>query len=418
MAKIAKIWANEILDSRGEPTLKVNLLLDNGVFGSASVPSGTSKGHFEAMELRDGDTNRYHGMGVLKAVKNTNNLICQELKGQQAEQANVDQLLNSLDGTVDKRNLGGNTILGVSLALSRAIAKTYKMPLYQYISLLLGEKEKGKNNPFPIPLLVLISGGEHARNNLDFQEFLIAPVHNLFSERLRIAVEVFQSLTSVLIEKSYSLEHVEEGGYGPDLFDNEKAIQIILEAIEEAGYLPEININLGLDAAATSFWQPPKYIFKNEKKAYNKEDLISLYQKLCSRYPIKLLEDPFGEEDWEGWEDITLKMGKKITLVGDDVFVTNSERLEKGIKQGIANALIIKPNQIGTLTETLKTVKIAKKADYKIVVSHRAGETNDSFISDLAFGIGASYIKAGAPERGERIAKYNRLLEIQEEIGL
>jgi len=418
MAEISKIHAREILDSKGSPTLEVDLFLSDGAHGRASVPAGASKGVFEALELRDGDVQRFHGLGVLKAVANVNDVINQKLKGQRARQEEIDRLLIMLDGTAEKKNLGSNAILGVSLALCKALAKSSKMPLYQYIAQIAGEKEKKQGDILPTPFLVLINGGAHAKNNLDIQEFLIAPTSsNIFSEQMRIAVEIFQSLTSILIEKSYSLALGDEGGYGPDLPQNEEALKVLLEAIERAGYIPEKDIVLGMDVAATALWKPPKYVFENEKMTYSTQELIAFYQKLINLYPIKIVEDPLAEEDWDGWRKITAQLGKKLLLVGDDIFATNKQRLQKGIELGIANALIIKPNQIGTLTETIQTIKTAKEAGYKIIVSHRSGETNDSFISDLAFAVGASYIKAGAPERGERIAKYNRLLEIQEEIG-
>jgi len=417
MAEITKIHAREILDSRGNPTLEVDLFLSDGAHGRASVPAGASKGVFEAIELRDGDMKRFHGLGVLKAVANVNNIISQKLKGQKAHQEEIDRLLIMLDGTAEKRNLGSNAILGVSLALCKALAESHKLPLYQYIAQIAGEKEKKQGDPLPIPFLVLINGGAHAKNNLDFQEFLIIPTSLTFAEQMRIAVEIFQSLTSVLVEKAYSLALGDEGGYGPDLPENEEALKVLLEAIERAGYIPERDIVLGMDVAATALWRPPKYVFENEKRTYSVGELIEFYQKLAKLYPIKILEDPVAEEDWDGWRKITTQLAGKLLLVGDDVFVTNKQRLQKGIELGVANALIIKPNQIGTLTETLQTIKTAKEAGYKIIVSHRSGETNDAFISDLAFAVGASYIKAGAPERGERIAKYNRLMEIQEEIG-
>jgi enolase len=416
MAKVKSINGREILDSKGNPTLEVDLFLDDGSVGRASVPAGVSKGVFEVLELRDGDLQRYQGMGVKKAVSNVNDTIQLKLKGMKASQNEIDKTLIELDGTKEKRNLGANAILGVSLALARAMAQSNKMPLYQYIAWLAGEKEKKKGDLLPTPLLVLINGGAHAKNNLDFQEFLIIPIKQPFSEQIRIASEIFHILTKILLEKAYSLALGDEGGYGPNLPSNEEAVKILLEAIERTGYIPEKDVVLGLDVAATAFWRPPKYILANEKRTFDLKDFLEYYQRLLKLYPIKLLEDPLSEEDWTGWQKITSILGGKTLLVGDDIFVTNKERLRKGIELKIANALIIKPNQIGTLTETLETIRMAKEAGYKIVVSHRAGETLDSFIADLAFAIGAQYIKAGAPERGERIAKYNRLLEIEEEI--
>jgi len=416
MAKITTIKAQEILDSRGNPTLEVDLFLDDGSSGRASVPSGASKGVFEALELRDGDSQRYHGLGVLKAMANVNEIITKNLKGKKADQAEIDQSLIELDGTVEKRNLGANAILGVSLALCKATANSLKIPLYQHIAQIAGEKPKTKDDPLPLPLLVLINGGAHAKNNLDLQEFLIIPTTPPFSQQLRISVEIFHALERVLLDKAYSLGLGDEGGFGPDLPSNEEAIKVLLEAIERAGYIPEKDVVLGIDVASTSLWRPPKYVFVNEKKTFTLEELFGYYQRLIKLYPIKLLEDPLAEEDWSGWQKITALLSDKILVVGDDIFVTNKERLKKGIELKVANALIIKPNQIGTLTETLQTAKMAKEAGYKIVVSHRSGETEDSFIADLAFALGTSYIKAGSPERSERVAKYNRLLEIEEEL--
>jgi len=417
VAKIELIRGREILDSKGNPTLEVDLYLDDGSFGRASVPAGASKGLFEAAELRDGDPKRFRGLGVQKAVALVNGSLNQKLKGMEAEQEKIDQFLIELDGTKEKRNLGANTILGISLALARAIANSQKEPLYQYLAQLAGKPRKTKDDPFPTPFLVLINGGAHAKNNLDLQEFLIAPTQEVYSEKLRVAVEIFQALTIVLIEKAYALALGDEGSYGPDLPSNEEAIKVLLESIERAGYLPERDVVLGIDAAATYFWHPPRYILTNEQQTLTVEGMMNYYHRLTKLYPIKILEDPLGEEDWLGWQKITKEFQEKLVLIGDDLFVTNPERLKKGIKMGVANGIIIKPNQIGTLSETLNTIKVAEEAKYQIIVSHRSGETVDTFISDLAFAVGASYLKAGAPERGERIVKYNRLLEIQEELG-
>jgi len=416
MSKIKKIKAREILDSRGNPTLEVDVYLGDGSCARASVPAGTSKGINEAHELRDGDEKRYHKKGVKKAVLNVNGVINDALKGKEAKQDEIDNLLCQLDGTQNKEKLGANAILGVSLSLCKTVANSLHLPLYQYISQVAGLGTKKKGDRIPTPFLVLLNGAKHAKNNLDFQEYCIIPDAKPFSEQLRIAVEIFQSLTNVLQEKAYPLALGDEGGYGPDLPSNEDGIKIVLEAIAKASYIPDRDIFIGFDFAATSFYQKPKYVFTNEKKTYTSDTLIEYYRKLIKLYPIKLFEDPLAEDDFIGWQKITANFGKNILLVGDDIFVTNPKLLAEGISRKIANALIIKPNQIGTLTETLETVSVAKKANYQIIVSHRSGETTDSFISDLAFAVSASYIKAGAPERGERVVKYNRLLEIEEEL--
>jgi len=417
MAEVKKIHAREILDSKGNPTLEVDVFLSDGTSGRASVPAGTSKGTSEALELRDGDEKRYHGKGVTKAVKNVNGVIFDALKDKEARQEEIDKLMNEIDGTPNKSNLGANAILSISLAVCKAAAQSSKMPLYQYISQVAGFRTRKKDDKIPTPFLVMLNGAQHAKNNLDFQEYCIIPETRPFNEQIRIAVEIFQSLTNVLQEKAYPLTLGDEGGYGPSLPSNEDGIKIVLEAIQKASYIPERDIFIGLDLASNHFWKKPKYIFINEKKSFDSNSLIEYYRNLMKLYPIHLLEDPMSEDDWAGWQKMTEICGKDVMLVGDDVFTTNSMLLKKGIEKKVANTVIIKPNQIGTLSETLETVKIAKKAGYKIVVSHRSGETTDSFISDLAFAIGADYIKAGAPERGERVVKYNRLLEIEEEIN-
>lgn len=416
MPKISKILSREILDSKSNPTLEVDVYLDDGTAGRASVPSGASKGTNEAHELRDGDETRYHGKGVKNAVANVNGIINDTLKGREPEQKTIDKLLNELDGTKTKEKLGANAILGTSLSVCKAMAISSRLPLYQYISQIAGYGVRKKGDLFPTPFLVLLNGAKHAYNNLDFQEYCIIPDVKPFKEQIRVSVEIYQSLTKFLIEKAYSLSLGDEGGYGPNLPSNEDGIKIILEAIVNASYIPERDIYIGLDIAASSFWQKPKYVFVNEKKSFSSDDLIEYYRKLIKSYPIKLMEDPFSEDDYSGWEKMTIDFGKKMLLVGDDIFVTNPTLLQQSIDRKIANACIIKPNQIGTLSETLQTVGLAKKAGYKIIVSHRSGETTDAFISDLAFAVSAHYIKAGAPERGERVAKYNRLLEIEEEL--
>ena len=417
MAKIKRIKGREILDSKGNPTVEVDVYLEDGVAARASVPAGTSKGKNEAWELRDEDERRYHKKGVSKAVKNINTVINDALVGKEPHQGEIDSLLIELDGTKNKSRLGANAILGVSIAVCKAAALSMRLPLYQYIAQIAGYGWRKKGDLLPTPFVVLINGAKHAHNNLDFQEYCIIPQTHPFAEQLRVAVEIFQSLTRVLQEKGYPLTLGDEGGYGPDLPSNEDGIKILLEAISRASYIPERDIYLGFDFAATSFWHKPKYIFTHEQKTYDTDQLIKYYQKLLKLYPVVLMEDPLAEDDLLGWKKITANLGNKITLVGDDIFVTNPTLLQEGVKAKIANATIIKPNQIGTLSETLKAIDIAKKAHYKIVVSHRSGETTDAFITDLAFAVGASYLKAGAPERGERVVKYNRLLEIEEEIN-
>lgn len=415
MAKIASIKAREILDSRANPTISVDVILDDGSMGRASVPAGASKGINEALELRDGDPSRYHGLGVLKAVSNVNTVIASALIGQEPNQEAVDRILNELDGTPEKKNLGANALIGTSIAVCKAAAASFKIPLYKYLARLLNNEDK-IGQVFPSPLSVLISGGAHAKNNLEFQEFLISPIASSFSEQIRMAVEVFQTLTSVLKEKAYSLALGDEGGYGPDLPSNEEAIKVLLEAIGRADYVPERDIILGLDVASSRFWQPPKYVLEYEKRSLETDEFISYLKRLVKLYPIKVLEDPLSEEDWMGWQKLTSELSDGILIVGDDLFATNKSRVEKGISLKTANAVLIKPNQIGTLSETFETIRVAKEARYEIIISHRSGETEDTFISDLAVAAGAKYIKAGAPERGERVIKYNRLLEIEEEL--
>lgn len=412
MSAIEKVYAREILDSRGNPTVEVDVALSDGNMGRAAVPSGASTGTHEAVELRDGDKGRFEGKGVKKAVKNVNEIIAPQIKGMNPiRQIEIDKKMIELDGTENKGKLGANAILGVSLAVAKAAAKSVGLPLYQYLG--------GVNaHLLPLPLLNILNGGKHADNNVDIQEFMIAPIGaNSFKESLRMASEVYQVLKSVLKSKNLSTSVGDEGGFAPNLKSNEEAIQIILLAIEKAGYKTGEEIALALDVAASELFYNNKYILKAEKKEWTAEEMIEFYKNLINKYPIITIEDGLAEDDWSGWKKLTEKLGKQIQLVGDDLFVTNSQRLRRGIKEKIANSILIKLNQIGTLTETLETVEIAKKAGYASVFSHRSGETEDSFLADVTVATGAGQIKTGAPARSERLAKYNQLLRIEKELG-
>ncbi|MCM8798890.1 MAG: phosphopyruvate hydratase, partial [Candidatus Omnitrophica bacterium] len=402
---IEKVRAREILDSRGNPTVEVDVILSDGILGRACVPSGASTGEHEALELRDQDKLRFGGKGVLKAVKNVNEIIAPNLKGKDPfNQRKIDDLLIKLDGTKEKKNLGANALLGVSLAVARASAYAKKIPLYRYLG--------GKEARFlPIPLMNVLNGGLHADNNLDLQEFMLAPMgFNSFREALRAGAEIFHTLKKILKEKKLSTGVGDEGGFAPDLGSNEEALKLLLEAIEKAGYKPGENVFLALDPAASAFYENGKYVLKSEipseKSSY---DMVNFYENLLNRYPIFSIEDGLAEDDWEGWKLLTERLGKEIQLVGDDLFVTNPERLKKGFQEGVANSILIKLNQIGTLTETLKVIEIARSKNYTIVISHRSGETEDIFISHLAVGTQAEQIKTGSLCRSERIAKYNEL---------
>lgn len=411
--KISKIKAREILDSRGNPTVEVDVILSNGVLGRACVPSGASTGEHEALELRDGDKNRFLGKGVLKAVKNVNEVIAHELKGKDPfQQDRIDNLLIKLDGTKEKKNLGANAILGVSLAVARASANTKKIPLYRY----LGGKEA---NLLPIPLMNVLNGGLHADNNLDLQEFMLAPIgFSSFREALRAGAEIFHCLKKILKEKGFSTGVGDEGGFAPNLNSNEESIRLLLEAIEKAGYKPGEEVFLALDPAASSFYDNGKYVLRAEMPSEkNSLNMVDFYVDLVNKYPIFSIEDGLAEDDWEGWKLLTEKLGRKIQLVGDDLFVTNPERFKKGFQEKIANSILIKLNQIGTLTETLEVIKMAKSKHYTTIISHRSGETEDTFISHLAVATQAGQIKTGSLCRSERIAKYNELLRIEEELG-
>lgn len=414
MLTIIDVLGREILDSRGNPTVEVEVYLEGGEVGVASVPSGASTGAFEAVELRDGDKARYGGKGVVKAVENVNQVIAGEIIGMSAlDQIAVDRALISLDGTPNKARLGANAILGVSLAVVKAAAMQLDIPLYQYIG---GINAK----TLPVPMMNILNGGKHADNTVDIQEFMIMPVGaNSFRHAVRMCAEVFHQLKYVLTAKGYSTAVGDEGGFAPNLKTNEEAIRVILEAIEKAGYQPGEDIRIAIDAAATELYHESdqKYHFPGEGVVRTAEELVSYYESLVSKYPIISLEDGLSEEDWEGWKLLTNRLGKKIQLVGDDLFATNTERLSRGIQLGVANSVLIKVNQIGTLTETMDAIQMANRAGYTAVVSHRSGETEDTTIADLVVAVNAGQIKTGAPSRTDRVAKYNQLLRIEEELG-
>jgi enolase len=410
---IVEIKAREILDSRGNPTIEVDVYLESGAMGRAAVPSGASTGENEAIELRDKDETRYLGKGVLKAVENVNNIIADELEGWDAlDQVGIDRFLIQLDGTPNKSRLGANAILGVSLAVAKAAANHLGLPLYRYIG---GVNAK----VLPVPLMNILNGGKHADNNVDIQEFMIVPVNApSFSEALRMGVEVFHSLKSVLKSKGYNTAVGDEGGFAPNLKSNIEAIEVILEAIEKSGYKAGKDVFLALDPAASEFYEDGKYIFfKSDKSEKTPEQMVKFYEELVKQYPIISIEDGMSEHDWEGWKMLTEALGEKIQLVGDDIFVTNIEIFSKGIEKGIANSILIKLNQIGTLTETLDCIELAKRNGYTAVISHRSGETEDATIADLVVGTNAGQIKTGSASRTDRVAKYNQLLRIEEELG-
>ncbi|MGK9368166.1 phosphopyruvate hydratase [Melioribacter sp. Ez-97] len=414
MTNIVDVWGREILDSRGNPTVEVEVALECGVVGRAAVPSGASTGENEAVELRDGDKSRYLGKGVKKAVENINNRIADELIDWDAvEQVAIDNFLCELDGTPTKSELGANAILGVSLACAKAAAEALGLPLYRYIG--------GVNaRTLPVPMMNILNGGKHADNNVDFQEFMVMPVGApTFAEALRMGAETFHCLKSVLKAKGYNTAVGDEGGFAPNLKSNEEAIEVILEAIEKAGYKAGKDIFIALDPAASEMWDNDKkayYFFKSDKSYISPEKMVDYWADWVSKYPIISIEDGMGEFDWDGWKMLTDKVGDKIQLVGDDLFVTNTEFLAKGIEQGVANSILIKVNQIGTLTETLEAIEMAKKAGYTAVVSHRSGETEDTTIADIAVATNAGQIKTGSASRTDRIAKYNQLLRIEEEL--
>jgi len=412
MAKIKEIKGREIFDSRGNPTVEVDVILDNGIVATAAVPSGASTGTREAVELRDGDMKRFSGKGVLKAVENVNTIIAPALIGKDPrKQKEIDRMMIALDGTENKGKLGANAILGVSMAVVKAAAQSEGLPLFQY----LGGK---KVNRLPLPFLNIMNGGKHADNNVDIQEFMIAPCGApSFREAFRYAVETYHCLKTVLKASGHPTAVGDEGGFAPDLSSNEEAIDLIIAGIEKAGYKPGKDIAIALDPAASEFYEDNKYMLKTDNKKLSSEEMVSYYEKLVSQYPIISIEDGLAENDWNGWKVLTRQLGKKIQLVGDDIFVTNKKILAEGIKQGVANSVLIKLNQIGTVTETLETVALAKKKGYTCMFSHRSGETEDTFLSDIVVATGCGQIKSGAPARSERVAKYNRLLCIEELLG-
>jgi enolase len=413
MMTITVVYAREILDSRGNPTVEVEVYLEGGAMGRAAVPSGASTGAFEAVELRDGDKGRYLGKGVEKAVDNVNNIIAEEIIGMNAlDQIGIDKLMIELDGTPNKGKLGANAILGVSMAVAKAAAEQLELPLYQYIG---GVNAK----VLPVPMMNILNGGKHADNTVDIQEFMVMPVGaKSFREALRMCAEVFHNLRNVLKKKGYSTSVGDEGGFAPNLKTNEEAIEVILEAVKMAGYKPGDDIRIAIDTAATELYQDDgKYHFPGEGVVRTSEEMVDFYAKLADKYPIISLEDGLAEEDWAGWKLLTERLGNKIQLVGDDLFVTNTERLAKGIQTGTANSILIKVNQIGTLTETLDAIQMANRAGYTAVVSHRSGETEDTTIADLVVAMNAGQIKTGAPSRTDRVAKYNQLLRIEEDLG-
>ena len=411
--KIEKIIGREVLDSRGNPTVEVDVILESGAFGRASVPSGASTGENEALELRDGDPKRYMGKGVTKAVANVNGPIAEALVGMSAlDQIAVDQKMLELDGTDTKSNLGANAILGVSLAVAKAAADYLGLPLYKYIG--------GCNaHTLPVPMMNILNGGAHADNNIDIQEFMIMPVGaKCFKDALRMCAEVFHSLKSLLKSDGYSTAVGDEGGFAPSFSKDEEALSYIVEAIKKAGYKTETDFMIAIDAASSEWTtgEGGEYLLPKANKKMTREELVSYWEDLCSQYPIISIEDGVAEDDWEGWKLLTERLGKKVQLVGDDLFVTNTERLEKGIEKNVANSILIKVNQIGTLTETLEAVQKANRAGYTAVISHRSGETEDTTIADIAAALNAGQIKTGAPSRTDRVAKYNRLLRIEEEL--
>jgi enolase len=413
MSQIDHIHAREILDSRGNPTVEAEVTLVGGVVGRAAVPSGASTGEHEAVELRDGDPKRFGGKGVLTAVQNVNEVIAGKLKGMSPlGQAEIDRVLIELDGTPNKSNLGANALLAVSMATARAAANSQKLPLYRYLG-------GSSANTLPVPMMNIINGGAHADNNVDFQEFMIVPVGaGTFSEALRMGAEIFHTLKSVLKKKGYATSVGDEGGFAPNLKSNEEAIETILEAIAQAGYQAGENVLLALDPAASEFYDGTSYVFKkSDGRKLRSDQMVSFWQDWAGKYPIISIEDGMAENDWDGWKALTDAIGQRVQLVGDDLFVTNTKFLQKGIELGVANSILIKVNQIGTLSETLECIELAKTNNMTAVISHRSGETEDAFIADLAVATNAGQIKTGSLSRSDRIAKYNQLLRIEEELG-
>ena len=406
--KISKIYAQEVLDSRANPTIKSSVVLENGVIGSAIVPSGASTGKREALELRDGDKARFGGKGVLKAVANVNEQICEALVGFNVfNQQNIDDAMLRLDGTPNYSNLGANAVLGVSMAVARATANALNIPLYRYLG--------GANaRVLPVPMFNIINGGAHANNSVDFQEFMIMPFgFNKFSDALRASAEIYQTLKKLLNDAGHSTAVGDEGGFAPNLSDNEEPLKLIMKAIEQSGYKAGEQIRIALDVAASELYENGKY--RLQGREFSSDEMIEIYKNLCEKYPIFSIEDGLSEDDWDGWKRLTSALGDKIQLVGDDLFVTNEKILREGIEKGIANAILIKPNQIGSITQTMRTVRLASRNGYRCIMSHRSGESEDSFIADFAVALNTGEIKTGATARSERNAKYNRLLEIERE---
>lgn len=412
MSLIVDVYALEVLDSRGNPTVEVEISLESGAVGRALVPSGASTGEYEAVELRDGDKARYLGKGVQKAVRNVNEVIAPELIGFDAlDQLGIDQTLIELDGTKNKSKLGANAILGVSMAAARAAADFLGVPLYMYLG---GFNAK----VLPVPMMNILNGGEHADNNVDIQEFMVMPVGtDTFSEALRCGTEVFHHLKAVLKSKGYNTAVGDEGGFAPNLSSNEEALQTIVEAIERAGYKPGTDVLLAMDVASSELYKDGKYHLKGEGLVKSSAEMIDFYEQLTKKYPIISIEDGLDENDWDGWAQLTARLGDNVQLVGDDLFVTNTEKLANGIKKGVGNSILVKVNQIGTLTETFDAIEMAKRAGYTAVISHRSGETEDSTIADIAVATNAGQIKTGAPSRTDRVAKYNQLLRIEDELA-
>ncbi|MGA2484113.1 MAG: phosphopyruvate hydratase [Candidatus Acidiferrales bacterium] len=421
--KIVRVHGRQILDSRGNPTVEADVVLEGGALGRAAVPSGASTGEHEALELRDGDKSRFLGKGVLKAVGNVNGELAKAVTGlDAADQQALDRRMIELDGTPTKSRLGANALLAVSMAAARAAAAAQRLPLYKYLARYSGDASSGRpGTTLPVPMMNILNGGAHADNSVDFQEFMVMPVGApSFSEALRWGVEVFHALKGALKKRGYSTAVGDEGGFAPNCKSNEEAIQVVLEAISAAGYKPGAQVAIAIDPAASEFYDKAsgKYIFKkSDKSAHSSEEMASYWAGWAAKYPIVSIEDGMAEDDWSGWKLLTGKTGKKIQLVGDDIFVTNTEIFARGIKEGIANAILIKLNQIGTVTETIEAIEMARKAGYRSVVSHRSGETEDTFIADFTVAMGTGQIKTGSASRTDRIAKYNQLLRIEEELG-
>ena len=412
MPTITDVFAREIMDSRGNPTVEVDVILEDGTLGRAAVPSGASTGMFEAVELRDGDKGRYLGKGVQKAVDNVNEIIAPELVGMEAlDQVGIDGMMIELDGTPNKGKLGANAILGVSMAVAKAAAACLGMPLYQYLG--------GCNaKELPVPMMNILNGGAHADNNVDIQEFMVMPVGaTSFAEALCMGAEVYHNLKKVLHDRKLATAIGDEGGFAPNLASNEEALQVIMEAIQKAGYKPGEQVVLALDVASSEMFKDGKYHLEGEGLVKTPAEMVEYYAALAAKYPIVSIEDGMAEEDWDGWKMLTDKLGSKVQLVGDDLFVTNTERLSRGIKAGVGNSILVKVNQIGTLTETFDAIEMAKRAGYTAVISHRSGETEDATIADIAVAVNAGQIKTGAPARTDRVAKYNQLIRIEEELG-